>query len=219
MAAVLHTLDMVNFQQHCGGTIINNRSILSAAHCVYLEPTEVIRVRIGSSYRSSGGEVLPLAAFLIYPTYTTHKYDDDVAILRTAVEIKYSATVQPAPIAGSTYNLPDNEVVWATGWVQLKQMIIPSNFAMYKCGPSHTRLAGGYTCLVCPSHLTCCVLAGSASAVVTSVGATPGGPVFHNGVVVGICAFGGGCRTPESYRLPGGNARVSSYSTWIQANA
>lgn len=46
-----------------------------------------------------------------------------------------------------------------------------------------------------------------------------GGPVFHNGVVVGVCAFGGGCRTPQSYRYPSVNARVSSYSTWIQANA
>ncbi|XP_026733142.1 trypsin, alkaline C-like [Trichoplusia ni] len=219
MAAVLHTLDMVNFQQHCGGTIINNRSILSAAHCVYLEPTEVIRVRIGSSYRSSGGEVLPLAAFLIYPTYTTHKYDDDVAILRTAVEIKYSATVQPAPIAGSTYNLPDNEVVWATGWgatetddhsEQLRDVQV------WTISYETCRWLYLFGVPITPDML-CVGWLGVGGR--DQCWGDSGGPVFHNGVVVGICAFGGGCRTPESYRLPGGNARVSSYSTWIQANA
>ncbi|XP_026733140.1 trypsin, alkaline C-like [Trichoplusia ni] len=220
MAAVLMTRDMINFQQNCGGTIINNRSILSAAHCVYGETVESTRVRIGSSYRSSGGEVLPLAAILMYPTYTIHKYDDDVAILRTAVEIKYSATVQPAPIAGPSYDLADDEVVWATGWGATET----NEFHSEQLRDVQVWTVKHETCrwlyllgVRITTDMLCIGWLGVGGR--DQCWGDSGGPVFHNGVVVGVCAFGGGCRTPQSHRYPSVNARVSSYSTWIQANA
>lgn len=43
-----------------------------------------------------------------------------------------------------------------------------------------------------------------------------GGPLIHNGVVVGITSWGYKCA--ESY-YPGVNTRVSRFTPWIQANA
>lgn len=43
-----------------------------------------------------------------------------------------------------------------------------------------------------------------------------GGPLYHDGVVAGVCSFGAGCGDPY---LPGVNARVSQYNAWILANA
>ncbi|CAB3229738.1 unnamed protein product [Arctia plantaginis] len=46
------------FSQFCGGTIINNRSVLSAAHCVLTHqhnfPAHWLRLRLGSTWASSG---------------------------------------------------------------------------------------------------------------------------------------------------------------------
>ena len=43
-----------------------------------------------------------------------------------------------------------------------------------------------------------------------------GGPLYHNGVQVGVCSFGTGCARPQ---FPGVNARVSRFSAWISSNA
>ncbi|KAL0850888.1 hypothetical protein ABMA28_006797 [Loxostege sticticalis] len=42
-----------------------------------------------------------------------------------------------------------------------------------------------------------------------------GGPLYHNGVVVGVCSFGDTC---GSAHFPGVNARVSRYIGWINKN-
>ncbi|CAH0581641.1 unnamed protein product [Chrysodeixis includens] len=217
MAAVLYTENMVNFHQFCGGTIINNRSVLSAAHCIVRTLIETIRVRVGSSYANSGGEVLPLATMLIHPKYSAIREHHDITILRTAVEIRYSATIQPAPIAGANYNLADNEVVWATGWGQteldkpceqlrevqvwtVNHLICHQRYALTLMPVTRDMLCIGWL-----------DVGGRDQCMGDS-----GGPVYHHGVVVGVCSFGRGCASP---RYPGVNARVSSYSNWIQANA
>lgn len=43
-----------------------------------------------------------------------------------------------------------------------------------------------------------------------------GGPLYYNGVIVGICSFGWSCAVPF---FPGVNARVSRYPAWISQHA
>ncbi|XP_037301226.1 trypsin, alkaline A-like [Manduca sexta] len=43
-----------------------------------------------------------------------------------------------------------------------------------------------------------------------------GGPLYHNGVVVGVCSWGEQCALP---RFPGVNVRVSRFANWIRSNA
>lgn len=74
------------------------------------------RVRVGSSFANSGGIVHSLTAIFIHPKFNQRIIDYDVSILRTTDVIEYGNVVQPAFIAGSAYNLPDNSVVWAAGW-------------------------------------------------------------------------------------------------------
>lgn len=75
------------------------------------------RVRVGSAYANSGGVVHSLETIVIHPDYNTRNLDNDIAILRTIQNIVYvNNAVQPALIAGSYYNLGDDQPVWAAGW-------------------------------------------------------------------------------------------------------
>lgn len=74
------------------------------------------RARVGSSWANSGGTVYALSSIINYPSFNLRTLDNDVAILRTASLIAFNNFIRPASIAGSNYQLADNQVVWSVGW-------------------------------------------------------------------------------------------------------
>ncbi|KAJ0182337.1 hypothetical protein K1T71_001706 [Dendrolimus kikuchii] len=219
MVALLFSWNNVNYQQACGGVIINTRSVLTAAHCPSGDVVNRWRIRVGSTYASSGGIVHSLSNYFIHPNYNRlAALDSDIAILRSATTIVYNSNVQQARIAGANYNLQDNQVVWAAGWGTTSVN-----------GPSSEQLRHVQIWTV--DQATCTSRYASIRLIVTEnmlcsgwldVGGRDqcqgdsGGPLYHNGVVVGICSWGEQCALA---RFPGVNARVSRFTSWIEANA
>ncbi|KAG6458159.1 hypothetical protein O3G_MSEX010714 [Manduca sexta] len=118
MASLLLTNDFVQWRHNCGGSILNQRNILSAAHCLDRfanQPTRY-RARLGSTYASSGGVVLNFVFFIIHSNWNYRTMDNDIALMRTANSISYTNIIQPSSVAGANYIIRDNEPVWATGW-------------------------------------------------------------------------------------------------------
>ncbi|XP_053621226.1 trypsin CFT-1 [Plodia interpunctella] len=219
MAALLFSWGTTGHRQSCGGTILNQRSILSAAHCFVGHATARWQVRLGSTNANSGGSVFTTQQLINHPQYNSPaRYDNDVAILRVVGTINYGNNIRAGSIAGANYNLGDNQVVWATGWgttsaggslsEQLRQVQI---WAVNQ-NTCRTRYASaGWTItdnMLCSGWLD---VGGRDQCQGDS-----GGPLFHNRIVVGVCSWGLGCA--DSF-YPGVNARVSRYTAWIQANA
>ncbi|XP_022821662.1 trypsin, alkaline C-like [Spodoptera litura] len=218
VAAVLFTPDWVNFLHNCGGTILNNRSILTAAHCVAGQTANRFRIRLGSSFRSSGGALHNVNQIIIHGSYNTWTFDSDIAILRSASTFFFNNNVRAASIAGANYWPSDNQAVWAAGWgdtfsgsgagseqlrhvqlVVINQNTCRNNYAAVGFNVNDNMLCSGW-----PSG-------GRAQCQRDS-----GGPLYHNGIVVGVCSFGYGCGQAN---FPGINVRVSRYTSWISSNA
>ena len=215
MAALLYSWNLVTYSQSCGGSILNNRSILTAAHCTIGDAANRWRSRVGSTWASSGGVVHNTASIINHPSYNSRTYDNDVSIIRTATTIVHNNAARPASIAGANYNLGDNQVVWATGWGttsqggSLSEQLRQVQIWTVNQNVCNQRYGGAITAnMLCSGWLD---VGGRDQCQGDS-----GGPLFHNGVVVGVCSWGNGCA--QAF-FPGVNARVSRFTAWIQSNA
>ncbi|CAH2267889.1 jg21942 [Pararge aegeria aegeria] len=208
----------LSFQQACGGSVLNNQNVLSAAHCFAGNSPSNWRMRVGSTNANSGGVVHNTARILNHPNYNARTTDFDIAILRTSTRITFNTNVRAGAIAGTNYNLPDGSVVWAIGWgttssggrpsEQLRQVQI---WTVNQATCRQRYAARGRTItdnMLCSGWLD---VGGRDQCQGDS-----GGPLLHNNVIVGVCSWGNGCAQP---RYPGVNARVSRFTNWIRANS
>ncbi|XP_069361117.1 trypsin, alkaline B-like [Maniola hyperantus] len=199
-AALLWSRNTISFRQNCGGTIINNRSVLTAAHCIHGNH----RVRVGSTNANSGGSVHNGGQRLIHPQYNQGTMNNDIGLLRVTSAFQFRNMV------------PDNALVWAIGWgwtsaggnnpseqlrhVQIRTVPVPRCQSAY---PGF-RITAGMICAAWDSP-------GRGSCQGDS-----GSPLIHNNVIIGATSFGMHCANPQ---FPTVYARVAHFTNWIRNNA
>ncbi|KAL7027390.1 hypothetical protein ACKWTF_005425 [Chironomus riparius] len=110
------------FVPFCGASIINRRSVLTAAHCLVFNNTAQasaadVRVSVGSSYRmGTNGVFYDVFRMIRHPQYLLN--DDmiqaDVAVVRLIWPLVFSRIVQPIPLGKTRVEAGD--MVMVTGW-------------------------------------------------------------------------------------------------------
>ncbi|KAF2895868.1 hypothetical protein ILUMI_10303 [Ignelater luminosus] len=92
---------------NCGGTIINSRYILTAAHCVQLnQPLYIDEIRLGEWKISSPEDCeeqncadpvvdLKIEEKIVHPDYGSRKSKNDIALLRLDRNIEFTDFIQP----------------------------------------------------------------------------------------------------------------------------
>ncbi|XP_068628036.1 transmembrane protease serine 9-like [Battus philenor] len=111
---------VVNNSYFCGGFIIHERFILTAAHCAQnVDPSTVV-LRSGSTYRNNG-TVVPIAEVIPYPKYNDPPFDKDIAVFKTAVPIEFNSCAQPIQLPKRGFSpLPGSEMT-VSGWGRTRQ--------------------------------------------------------------------------------------------------
>ncbi|CAH2063811.1 unnamed protein product, partial [Iphiclides podalirius] len=111
---------IVNNSYFCGGFIISERYVLTAAHCAQnVDPSTVV-LRSGSTFRRNG-TIVPIEEVTPYPEYNDPPFDKDIAIIKTAQPIEFNSCAQPIPLPPKGESPKPGTEMTVSGWGRTRQ--------------------------------------------------------------------------------------------------
>uniref|UniRef100_A0AAR5QKG5 Peptidase S1 domain-containing protein n=1 Tax=Dendroctonus ponderosae TaxID=77166 RepID=A0AAR5QKG5_DENPD len=111
----------------CGGAIISNRWIASAAHCTQLDPgaspTQLFTIRMGTSFVQSEGTVLTVSRTIEHPGYgnSANFFDHDLSLIEVSRDIVFSNAIQPVALPVPHAPLIPRSRCVVSGWGRLSE--------------------------------------------------------------------------------------------------
>ncbi|KAM7342421.1 trypsin alpha-4-like [Cochliomyia hominivorax] len=198
----------------CGGSIYNNRIIVTAAHCLQSVSTSVLKVRAGSSFWNFGGVLLNVAAYKNHEGYNSSTKVNDIAIIRLSSALDFSSTIKPIELATTAPGNGASASVSGWGTTASGSNSLPTQLRYIDIEiVSRTKCASstyGYGSRI-KASMICGYTLGKDSCQGDS-----GGPLVSGGVLVGVVSWGYGCGFPN---YPGVYADVAVLRSWVLSNA
>uniref|UniRef100_A0A1I8PGP6 Peptidase S1 domain-containing protein n=1 Tax=Stomoxys calcitrans TaxID=35570 RepID=A0A1I8PGP6_STOCA len=195
----------------CGGSIISEDIIVTAAHCMQRYSASEFKVRLGSTNNEVGGELVSVKSFRNHEKYDRDTKVNDVALVKMATPVRESSKVRYVKLAKKTPVTGTTAVV--TGWgttcflacdVTTTLQEVEVDIIDYKtCASSEY----SYGSLILETMV--CAYAVEKDACQGD----SGGPLVVGDELVGVVSWGHGCAEPG---YPGVYADVAALRKWIE---
>ncbi|XP_026475239.1 LOW QUALITY PROTEIN: complement factor D-like [Ctenocephalides felis] len=206
----------LELRHFCGGVILNDKWILTAAHCFKNKEELKIYVAVGLTKLTEGGDVYEAEKYIVHEEYDHYKIINDIALLKIKNRIQFSDKVKPG-VLGSDF-IDGGVELTLNGWGVISntginntipsnklQVMRPTTFTTEECQEALYKL-------IYDTQLCAMAKKGTGACVGDS-----GGPLtIGKNTVVGLVSWGkhpcGNGNFPDVY------TRVSAFLDWIEKN-
>ncbi|KAE8578217.1 hypothetical protein XENTR_v10023402 [Xenopus tropicalis] len=215
----------------CGGSVISNKWIMTAAHCFENSlTTSLYRVRLGAyqlSLSSPNEFISSVKSITVNSQYNSQTNFGDIALVELSSTITYTTFILPVCVPSSSANFTAGMECWVTGWgnigwgaklpyPQTLQQVMTPLISRDSCEQMyHTSTGVSSSVTIVRVDQIC---AGYAAGQKDSCQGDSGGPLVCNvqGVwyQVGIVSWGEGCALANS---PGVYTLVPNYRSWLSS--
>ncbi|KAH8404641.1 hypothetical protein KR215_005806, partial [Drosophila sulfurigaster] len=209
------SIQTIKGSHFCGGSLINDDTVVTAAHCMQSYKAAEMQVRLGSTARNSGGEVVGVKSFKFHEGYNSALMVNDVAVIKLSSPVRQTSLIRAIPLASKTPDSGTPAVVSGWGTTCFLLCSSPNNLMEVDvqivqasdCGSSDYAYGSSkiLDTMVCAN--------GANDEKKDACQGDSGGPLVANGELVGIVSWGNGCAWTN---YPGVYADVASLKSWIE---